>query len=292
MTSQLIFNAVAQGSAYSLVSIPLALLFRQRRFFDFSLGGVFTVCAYLCVILQRAAVRSVPVWILCAAASGAICALVIEAAVFGPLRGRGSGAGASLLASFAILISCNAFVALVFGNETLILRDVSHPASGVLWGARFSLAQILEIATAVGVITVLIYFFRRTRIGWMVRAVSSDEELASVVGIHVSVLRLTLPAAAGAVAGIGGALAGLDVDLAPNMSLSPLFCAFAGAVVGGAGSVRGAALGCLALGLTRSAAVLFLPVQWHDTLVFSILVGCLLFRPQGLLRTPTRLTMV
>lgn len=167
-----------------------------------------------------------------------------------------------------------------------MIRDSEGTDLFIFWDARLSAPQIIQIVTAFVAATLIIWLFRSTAAGRIVRAVSSNEDLAAIQGLSVRMVRLSLSAIAGLVAGIGGVLTGLDVDLTPSMGLAPLFYAIAASVIGGAGSVRGAVLGCLAVGVMRNLAVVFAPAHWNDVFVFLMLLAVLLFRPQGFLRRP------
>jgi branched-chain amino acid transport system permease protein len=281
LVPQVLFNALAQGSAYCLLAIPVTLLYRQRGFLDFSLAGVFALSAYACLMLKPLFAGYVPFCIVVGATSGIICTAVLEYAVFAPMHSRRGDSGPLLLMSLGLFICIEAILALSFGYETVLLRNTGKDISLTVWGARLSGPQAIQVMTLVVVTGAVLGLLYATRAGRMVRAAAADEELASVTGIPVSSVRLCLAASCGVIAGVGGALGGLDVDLTPGMGLFPFFYALAAVIIGGTGSVGGAVLAAFMLTLITNTSSMFFGSYWQDASAFVILAGFLLLRPQG-----------
>jgi branched-chain amino acid transport system permease protein len=125
-------------------------------------------------------------------------------------------------------------------------------------------------------------FLKHTRFGTAIRATSQNQEAALVVGIPVQRVQWSTFALGSALAALGGCLVGPLFLVFPQMGDVPLVKGLAGILLGGMGSVPGAVVGGLILGVTESVSTLFLPTDYRDSIAFMVMVGILLFRPQGL----------
>jgi branched-chain amino acid transport system permease protein len=159
------------------------------------------------------------------------------------------------------------------------------------FGARIGNVEILAVAIGMVSVVGLSLFVSRTRSGRSMRAVSEDREIASLMGIDVDRTIVTTFAIGGALAGMAGVLWGMTFQsVRPTMGFIPGITAFTAAVLGGIGSVEGAALGGLILGVVSSVAPFLLldgihvpsAFQLKDVITFLILVFVLIFRPTGL----------
>ena len=133
---------------------------------------------------------------------------------------------------------------------------------------------------------------RLTAIGRMIRAVASDPELATVVGLPSDRAMLIAVAAGSAVAGLAGVLVGYEQNLSPMMGFSGLLVGIVAAIIGGAGSVGGTLLGGFLVGLAMHLGVWNLPTQWQQAIVFIVLIAFLLARPQGILGKRVKTTTI
>src|SRR5262249_43899842 len=126
------------------------------------------------------------------------------------------------------------------------------------------------------------WFITGTRTGKAIQALSSNPDLADVVGIDVGRLYLVVFAVGSALAGVAAALLSLDLGVRPGIGFTVILFASISMIIGGVGHLPGAALGGFLLGLLQSLSVWFLPLAWQDVVVFGLLFLFLLLRPQGL----------
>jgi branched-chain amino acid transport system permease protein len=159
-------------------------------------------------------------------------------------------------------------------------------------GLSLDRMDVLVVAVTVVAVVVLQLFIKRTKTGKAMRAVAEDREIASLMGIDVDRAVVTTFAAGGMLAGVAGVLYAMTFgNVSPFMGFLPGIAAFTAAVLGGIGSVAGAALGGLLLGVSTAVAPYLLlsgfhvpaPNQLRDVVTFSILVLVLIFRPGGIL---------
>jgi branched-chain amino acid transport system permease protein len=146
--------------------------------------------------------------------------------------------------------------------------------------------QLLSLVLAAVLVVAVHLLLTRTAIGRAMRAVSENPQLAGLVGVEVrQVVRVTWLLGAG-LACVAGITAGALIQIRPQMGLDLLLPLFAAAILGGIGSVPGAMLAGLIVGLSEALAVQLIGAQWRGAVAFAILVLVLLFRPQGLFARP------
>ena len=151
-----------------------------------------------------------------------------------------------------------------------------------LGSLSFTVQHFVIIGTVAVTIVVLQLFLVRSRLGTAIRATSQNADAARVVGIDTNRIFLITFTIGSALAALGGALLGPLFLIFPQMGDLPLLKALTAIVLGGMGSVPGAVIGGLAIGIVESVSTLFIPTDFRDTVVFGLLILVLLVRPWGL----------
>lgn len=283
MVPQVLVNGIISGSVYLLLALGFSLILSSARFFHFAHGIVFTAGAYFTYVfavwLAYPLIPSLLVAIgLCV---GLGC--LLEMFVYAPLRRRHASSLVLMLVSLGCYILLHNTISLVFGEGTKTLFPGAVERGLGFFGARITPIQVgsclvslvLSLATALALKT--------TRVGKVLRAVASDQILAAVCGVGVDRAILCTFAFGSALAGMAGILLALDVSMTPTMGMRALMMAVVATIVGGVGSISGAALGALLLGLAQHVGAWKLGSQWQDTIAFFILIVFLLVRPQGVM---------
>jgi branched-chain amino acid transport system permease protein len=294
---------IARGSVYALIALGYTLVYGILRMINFAHGEVFMAGAFGSFFFAQAYEQSgfldrnvfVALLILFAVAIAVstIVAVLLERIAYRPLR------HAPRLVPLITAIGASLFLQNTargfFGPQTR-----GYPSPKVLtgkwypFGIPIARTQLLMIIVAAVVMLALQLFISRTKTGKAMRAVSQDPEIASLMGIDTDRIIVTTFAVGGALAGVAAVLFAMTFgQVGPFMGFTPGIKAFTAAVLGGIGSVSGAALGGLILGVLESVGPpLFLtgfhvpsPLQLQDVIAFSILVLVLIFRPGGILGT-------
>lgn len=283
MVNQLLLNGLIAGSVYILVAVGFAVVYRTVRFFHFAHGIVFTAGAYftfLCrVCLGWPMIFAIPAAIgMCA-----ILGIMIELIVYRPLRHKGSSSLVMLLASLGTYIVLQNVVSMIFGDDTKSIRSGVVKEGISIFGARITPVQITIVVVSFVLLFCCFLFLKKTRIGHSMRAVANNPELARVSGIDNDSVIFWAFALGSILAGIGGILVALDVDMTPTMGMNALMMGVAAVIVGGVESLPGVALGALLLGMAQHLGVWKISSQWQEAIAFVILLAFLLFRPQGFL---------
>lgn len=288
MHAQLLVNALASGAGYALVAVSFGLIYRVVHFFHIAHGAVYTLaayCALVCVTILG--------WPLAAAAVVAVVAAAgigigLELLIYRPLRRRNSSDAALLLASLGLLIVLQNVVSLVFGDETRSMRHGDVAAGIEVIGARITIVQLTILLVSPILTGALWAWLRFGRYGKYVRAVADDPKLSTIVGVPADRVFVVVFAVGSALVAVIAVLNGLDTDLTPLMGFRVILMGIVAAIIGGIGSIPGAFLGGMVIGVLESWGAWVLPSQWQDTTVFVVLVVFLLVRPQGVLGRPLR----
>ncbi len=283
MIQQLVLNGVIAGAIYALVGLGFALLYRTVRFFHFAHGAVYAVGAYAAYgIAAGLGAPAVGVWLL-GIGVAAVVGVAIDRLVYRPLRTRKAPALILLIASFGAFIFLQNLLQLIFGAQILTMRTGAVKEGHHVLRAVITDTQIVIMMAAFAVLMGLWILERWTRLGKETRAVADDGLAASVVGVNPERVILWTFVIGSALAGLAGILISYETNIEPTMGFNALLKGIIASIIGGIGSIPGAALGGLLLGLAENLGIWKLPAMWKDTIAFGILIIFLLVRPQGIL---------
>jgi len=281
LLAQLAVNGLVNGSHYALLALGFGLIFGTTRVVHFAYGPVYALSAYGCWL--AAAVLGAPLWLagLAGIATGAVAGVLAYLVVYRPFEKRGSSTLVVLIASLGLFIVLENAIGVVFGTDTKV---VPSPPSGIfLWGplvvTGVQLAQILALVVVAGAVGI---YLTRTRMGKAVLAMTDSVEMARIVGIDTARVSVIAFALGSAIAAVPACLILVKDGATAHIGFLAVFMAFVSVVVGGVGSLRGAVLGGLALGLVESTGMIRIPTEWQSSVAFVVLFVVLLFRPRGL----------
>lgn len=288
MTVQVLINGIAAAAPIALVAVGMSLVFSVGRVFHLAHAFVLAATPYAALVLLQIAALPRTMSFLLALFVGTATGTAIELLVYRPLRRRGAEAAVLMLASFGVLVLGQGCLSLTFGETSRTLRSPALVPAWSVLGGRLSGVQLLSVVISAFVCMAIAIALRCTRAGTVLRAVASDSELAVVLGVRQPLAILVAFLIASATGGVAGMLVAYQIDLSPTMGFHLLLVGLTAAIVGGLGSLEGAVLGALLIGLAQHMSAWVLPTQWQDMSVFTILMGFLLLRPQGLLGAPRR----
>jgi branched-chain amino acid transport system permease protein len=282
---QQIVNGLFLGSIYALFALGYTLVFGVLDILNLAHQAVFMICAYVALVLvvhlHMPMFAALPVAVL----AGGLLGIVVDRVAFKPLRGRSDSNIAGLISSIALATILEAAVLQVFGPDVERFPFGTVPTRTLqIGGAVVSELQIVIIAIALAMLLGLTWLLRRTRLGRRIRAVAESPKAARVLGVDVDRVisaSFFLSSALGAAAGVLFGLAFNNV--APDMGRSVELKGLAVIVLGGMGSMPGAALAGLALGLLEVFTVAWIGSSYRDAVAFGVLFLVLVLRPRGLL---------
>ncbi len=298
MNPQALMDGLLTGAMIGLGAIGVTLTYSILRFANFAHGEFVAWGAYFALavsgVLGYSSVSlltpigpfsfgwSLPIAAVIAVALTAGLALLVDAVLFGPLRARRSVVIILVMASFGAALTLRNLLEFVFTSQPAYYTKALQIAFPLGGGLRATPDQLLTLAVAAVLVGSVHLLLTRTAIGRSMRAVSENQQLSGVVGIDVRQVIRTVWVLGAGLACIAGIMAGLLVQIRPHMGLDLLLPLFAAAILGGIGSVPGAMIAGLIVGLAEALAVQLIGAQWRAAVAFVILVLILLLRPQGL----------
>ncbi len=274
-----LLNALQAGVLLFLISSGLSLIFGLMHVVNLAHGALYMVGAY--VALSAARQVGFAAALLLAPLLTALVGAALERTLL--RRTYGSGMHPQVLLTFGLVFCLDELVRIVWGPQ---IQTVELPAAlaGTLSVGGVTLSSYRTALVAIGVVVAvaLVLLFGRTRLGAQVRASVDDPEMAAALGIDVRRLFTMLFALGAALAGLGGALALPIFNAYPGMGSEVLISALVVVVVGGMGSLAGAMLASLLVGLAMVFGQVFI-AQFSTAAIYVVLILVLLVRPQGLM---------
>jgi len=274
-----VINGLVMGSIYVLVALGLVLIYGVLHVLNFAHGVLFTVGAYVSYFLLMRVTGSYALAVVLSMAVLAVIGIALEHAVFRPLRGNLRN---QVIASLGLILAIESTVVWIWGPNALQMKIPATQSIVALGELHFNVHLLIVIAVTLGVVAALSLFLKFTKVGTAIRATSQSAEAALVVGIPVERVHRFTFALSTALAALGGALLGPLFLVFPTMGNEPLVKGLAGIILGGMGSVPGAVIGGLVIGVAEALSTLYFPTDYRNSVAFMLIVIVLLARPQGL----------
>ena len=296
--AQHLVNGLTLGAIYALIALGYTMVYGILKFINFAHGEILMAGTYISLFIWNGTrvENGNPITnflffllaLIIGMAFGALLGIGIEKAAYKPLRN--APRLAPLLSAIGVSIILSNLAAVLFGTKS---RKFEYPFDNTAiaaGGVSVTPHQIMILVVALILMAALKLFIDKTRLGKAMRAVSENPASAKLMGININFIISLTFALGSALAAAAGILMAMDFKVYPTMGSMAGLKAFIAAVLGGIGSVPGAMLGGIILGLleTIGVAVLGIPQGLKDTIAFSILILILLFRPSGLLGKNTR----
>ena len=281
---QALVDATSIGSIYALTALGIGLIFGIMRLINFTHAEFITIAVY---IVMLAIAFGFPVALLAAGIGVLILALLSERLAFRPVRG--ADPSTLLITSFALSYLLQNTLVLVFGarrSGVNILPDLPQPI--LVGGVRLPIIHLVTIAVTILLLAATATFLRKTRMGIEMRAAAADFQMARLLGVRAN---RVIAAAFGLSGILATAAAILYVAqtgvVEPRLGLHLALIGFVATVVGGMGSLPGAVLGGLAVGMVTVFLQVLLPADlrpYREAFVYLAVILVLVLRPQGLFR--------
>ncbi|MHA6645819.1 branched-chain amino acid ABC transporter permease [Mesorhizobium sp. A623] len=298
MNLQPIMDGLISGSMIGLGAIGVTLTYSILRFANFGHGELLAWGAYFAFIaagVLGALVPglqtpigpfsfgwSLPIATIVAVVLAAALALAVDWLLFGRLRRKGSTVIILVMASFGAALTLRSLLEFLFTSAPQYYTTNLQIATRMGAGLRATPDQLLSLAVTAVLAVAVNLMLTRTSIGRSMRAVSENPQLAAIAGIDTRDIIRFVWILGAALAAIAGVTAGVLVQIRPQMGLDLLLPLFAAAILGGIGSVPGAMIAGLIVGVSEALTVQYIGAEWRAAVAFVILVLVLSLRPQGL----------
>ena len=281
---QYCINGISIGSIYAIIALGYTMVYGIAKMLNFAHGDIIMVGAYICYCVTNYLGMPPIFGILASMAVCTLLGIVIEGLAYKPLRGTPSLA--VLITAIGVSYFLQNAAQLIWGsNPKSFTSVVSSIKPFLLFGSLTITGEVLvTVVVSVVIMLALTWFTSSTRIGKSMRAVSEDRDAAQLMGINVNKTISITFAIGSALAAVAGVLMCSSIPvLQPTTGSMPGIRAFTAAVLGGIGSIPGAMLGGVLLGIIETFAKAFLSTQFSDAIVFGVLIIILLVKPAGLL---------
>jgi len=274
-------SGLITGNTYALIALGLSLIFGVADLINFAHGSIFAIGAMLGWWLVAEQGWPLPAALVGVAVATAVLGLVIERLALRPLIN--GPPIAPLLSTVAISLILDRSSELIFSPETRRFPSELATNNFHIGQMRFGTLDLTILAVSVVSMAALWLFLKRTHLGRAVRATAQDRDAARQMGVHVGSIQGLAFAVASALAGIGGVLVGMYYsNINPDIGFNAGIAGFAAAVLGGLGSLPGAVVGGLLLGVAESFGVTWFGGSTRELITFGVLIAVLWLRPNGL----------
>ena len=283
MIQQLLVNGIVAGSVYALIALGFSVIYQTVRFFHFAHGAVYTFGAYFAYFYVAQLSIMWPVAFPLACLSTVLLGVMLEILIYKPMRIRKATELTFLIASLGLYIVLQNLISMIWGDDRKSIRTGVVEQGYEILGARITGIQISIILASIVLITTFSILLWKTKFGKTLRALANNKELAMLCGVNTNHYIIYAHALGALLAAAASIMISLDTDMGPTMGFNALIMGVIAVIVGGIGSIAGAGLGGLLLGLVQNLGVWKLPSQWQATIAFAVLILFLLLRPYGIL---------
>lgn len=282
---QYLINGISLGSVYALIALGYTMVYGIAKMLNFAHGDVIMVGAFTTYTICSTMGLPMPVGVLAAVILCTLLGMLIEKVAYKPLR-MASSPLAVLITAIGVSYLLQNVALLIFGSNTKFFTSVVTIKPLQLFDGQLLITgeTIITIIVCFIIIVSLMFFINKTKAGQAMLAVSEDKGAAQLMGINVNAtiaLTFAIGSALAAVAGV--LLCSAYPSLTPYTGSMPGIKAFVAAVFGGIGSIPGAFIGGILLGVIEIFGKAYISSQMADAIVFAALIIVLLFKPTGLL---------
>lgn len=277
-----LINGLSLGSIYAIIAIGYTMVYGIAKMLNFAHGDVIMIGAFMAYTIISTRGLPTPLGIIGAIVICTVLGICIEKIAYKPLRKAGSPL-AVLITAIGVSYFLQNSALLIFGSDPKMFTSVVPFQSVKIGPFLIPGTTIVSIVVSIVLVTALQTFINKTKPGQAMLACSQDRDAASLMGISVNgtiTLTFAIGSAMAAIAGV--LLCSAYPTLSPTTGAMPGIKAFVAAVFGGIGSIPGAMIGGLVLGVIEILSRAYISSQLSDAIVFSVLIIVLLVKPTGL----------
>ncbi len=280
-----LINGISLGSVYAIIALGYTMVYGIAKMLNFAHGDIIMVGGYVVLTIVTSMGMSPMLGILAAVISCTVLGVVIERVAYRPLRNASSSL-AVLITAIGVSYLLQNVALLIFGADTKSFTSVVSVPAIVLAGGALTISgeTIVTILACIIIMVGLTLFINKSKAGQAMLAVSEDKGAAQLMGINVNgtiALTFAIGSALAAIASV--LLCSAYPSLTPYTGAMPGIKAFVAAVFGGIGSIPGAMIGGILLGVIEILGKAYISSQMADAIVFAVLIVVLLVKPTGIL---------
>lgn len=281
MLAQLIMSGIATGSLYALTSVAIVLIFRNTRTINLAQGDFSMIGAFMGLVFLKTLHLPYIIAFVATIFAVVLLAVLVERLVMRKIRD--ADWLTLFTATLGVFYILHGLAGWIWGRDTKAFPNPFSVQPISVGGTLISKASLFNILIVAGIGLSLFLFFRYTKAGIAMRAITDDPETARLMGIPVQFIVVLTWAVGGLLAAVAGILLAPIIYVSPQMMDTVLIKGYVGAIFGGLYSIPGAILGSLMIGVIENIAGGYLGAQYKVTIAFVMIVLILAFRPRGLM---------
>ncbi len=283
MFIQQLVNGLSVGSVYALMAVGYALIYSLLNFTNFAHSITVTIGAFTTFFFLVLVCQNLLLGIIAGIVMAALLAAFIEFIAYRPLLKRNARRVYLMIIGLGISVMGDNLIIILFSGRFRIF-PVNFPAENIkIFGANVGLVDLLIFAVSMIALLVVELIIRKTRLGLAIRGASYSLEATSLMGVDTFKLILSIFLIAGSLAGVAGSMLGAKYTAYPSLGTFYSNKAFICAVFGGLGSLPGAVIGALILGVSEALISAYVSTSLRDLFAYFLLIVILLVRPSGLM---------
>ena len=278
---QLIINIFISFSIFFLVAVSFTLIYYPTKFFHLAHAAVIILGAYFTFFFSKQLEWSLWVSLPFAIIFATVIGMLIEIALYKPLRKRNATPLIFLITSLGVYIVLQNLISLTWGDDTKSIRTGEVKVGNEIFGAYVTDIQIIIIVVSIVLFLATLLFLKYTKTGKNMRAISSNEELSNIFGINSNYVILWSFGIGSALAAVAGILVAFDTDMTPTMGFNLLLYGVVAMIIGGVGSIWGLVGGAFLLATAQHLGAYYIDSKWMDAIAYIILIVFLIWKPLG-----------
>lgn len=283
MFIQQLINGLSVGSVYALMAVGYALIYSLLNFTNFAHSITVTIGAFTTFFFLTYAMENLFLGIVAGIAVAAILAAFIEFIAYRPLLKRNARRVYLMIIGLGISVMGDNLIIIAFSGRFRIF-PVNFPAESIqILGANIGVVDLLIFFVSMAALLIVEWIIKKTKLGLAIRSASYSLEATSLMGVDTFKLILSIFLIAGSLAGVAGTLLGAKYTTYPSLGTFYTNKAFICAVFGGLGSLPGAVVGALILGVSEAMISAYVSTTLRDLFAYFLLIVILLIRPSSLL---------
>ncbi|MCL4552385.1 MAG: branched-chain amino acid ABC transporter permease [Candidatus Marsarchaeota archaeon] len=278
---QLIANGFCVGALYALLGIGFSLTYSTNRVFDVAYGAIIIASQYVFYLWFTNVTGDFFSAFAVTLVAGAVLGLLLHTLVYRQLQKRGVSLVGLMIISLGVFYLVQNLLAIFFSARTLTLTKFT-PTALDLGQIRLPLLYVQAVVVAAVVVLLLTFFLHRTELGILLRALADNPNMVLITGSSPTMLFIVAAAIGSAIGALSGGFMVMDVGVRPDIGFTILLKAAIAAIVGGVGSISGALMAGIILGIIENLVIWKLPAEWQGVLVFFVLLVLLLWFREGI----------
>ena len=283
MFIQQLINGLSVGSVYALMAVGYALIYSLLNFTNFAHSISVTIGAFATFFFLTYAMQDLLAGVIMGIVAAAALAAFIQFVAYRPLLKRNARRVYLMIIGLGISVMGDNLIIIAFSGRFRIYPVNFSSQSLEIFGASVGVVDVVIFVVSMLSLLVVELIIRKTRLGLAIRGASYSLETTSLMGVDTYRLILAIFLIAGALAGVAGALLGAKYTTYPSLGTFYTNKAFICAVFGGLGSLPGAVVGALVLGVSEAIISAYVSTTLRDLFAYILLIGILLIRPSGLM---------